>query len=35
VTLKTWWRIGFVISLVNLAIWCTAGFAWWRLLGFW
>mgnify|MGYP001576667605 FL=1 len=30
-----WWRVGFIASLVNLAIWLTIGFAWWRLLGFW
>lgn len=30
-----WWRIGFVVSLVNLAIWSTLGFAWWKLLGLW
>ncbi|MBC7925767.1 MAG: DASS family sodium-coupled anion symporter, partial [Bryobacteraceae bacterium] len=31
----TWWRIGFVVSLVNLAIWSTIGFAWWKLLRIW
>ena len=30
-----WWRIGFVASLVNLAIWMTVGVAWWKLLGLW
>ncbi len=30
-----WWRVGFVVSLVNLAIWTTAGFAWWKLVGLW
>jgi DASS family divalent anion:Na+ symporter len=32
---KTFWGTGFVISLVNLAIFTTVGFAWWRLLGIW
>lgn len=35
VDLKTWWKAGFVASLVNIAIWSTIGFAWWKLLGFW
>jgi DASS family divalent anion:Na+ symporter len=30
-----WWRIGFIVSLVNLSIWMTIGFAWWKLLGIW
>ncbi len=35
VSLGQWWRIGFVISLVNITIWSTVGFAWWHLLGIW
>jgi DASS family divalent anion:Na+ symporter len=35
VPLKTWWKVGFVCSLANLAIWSTAGFAWWKLLAIW
>jgi DASS family divalent anion:Na+ symporter len=35
VPLKTWWRIGFIVSLSNIAIWCTVGFLWWKLLGIW
>ena len=31
----TWWKVGAVVSLVNLAVWLTVGFAWWRILGFW
>jgi len=30
-----WWRIGFLVSLVDLGIWMGAGAAWWRLLGLW
>lgn len=30
-----WWRIGFMVSLVNVAIWGTIGFAWWKFLGIW
>ncbi|MPY86991.1 MAG: DASS family sodium-coupled anion symporter [Luteitalea sp.] len=30
-----WWRIGFVLSLVHLAIWLPVGFAWWKVIGLW
>jgi DASS family divalent anion:Na+ symporter len=30
-----WWRVGFIVSLTTLLIWCTAGFAWWKFLGIW
>lgn len=35
VSMRDWWRVGFAVSLVNLAIWLTVGLAWWRALGFW
>jgi divalent anion:Na+ symporter, DASS family len=35
VSFEDWWRVGFVASIVNLAIWLTIGFAWWKVLGFW
>jgi DASS family divalent anion:Na+ symporter len=35
VTLKRWWQVGLVASVVHLAIWTTAGFGWWKLLGIW
>ena len=35
VTLKVWWKVGAVVSVVNLTIWCTVGFAWWKLIGIW
>lgn len=28
-----WWRVGFLISLVNLAIWMGVGPLWWKLAG--
>ena len=34
-TFPLWWRVGFVCSLVNIAIWSTFGFGWWKLLGIW
>jgi DASS family divalent anion:Na+ symporter len=35
VSLGRWWKVGFFISLVNIAIWSTIGFAWWKLIGYW
>lgn len=35
VPMETWWRVGFLLSLVNLAIWLTVGLAWWKILGLW
>jgi DASS family divalent anion:Na+ symporter len=32
---EEWWRVGFLVSLANLAVWTTVGFAWWKLVGFW
>ena len=31
----TWWRIGFIVSLVNLALWMGLGMLWWKLLRWW
>ena len=33
VPLKTWWRVGFLISVLNLAIWFIVGQYWWPLIG--
>ena len=30
-----WWRLGFFISLLNLAIWMGIGMCWWKLTGLW
>ncbi len=30
-----WWKIGFVVSLVNILIWSLVGFSWWKLIGIW
>jgi DASS family divalent anion:Na+ symporter len=35
VSQTTWWRLGFLISLVNLIIWLGVGSLWWKLLGMW
>jgi DASS family divalent anion:Na+ symporter len=31
----TWWRVGFLVSLMTIAIWATIGVGWWRLMGLW
>jgi DASS family divalent anion:Na+ symporter len=30
-----WWRIGLLISIVNLVIWMGVGIWWWKLIGLW
>ncbi len=30
-----WFRIGFLVSLLHLAIWLGAGLPWWKVLGWW
>jgi DASS family divalent anion:Na+ symporter len=35
VELSAWWRLGFIISIVNLIIWVGVGFPYWKLLGLW
>lgn len=31
----TWWRLGFLVSVVNLIIWTGIGSLWWKVLGLW
>lgn len=35
VPMATWWRVGLLLSFVNLAIWLTVGLAWWKFTGLW
>ncbi|MDR3670195.1 MAG: anion permease [Holophaga sp.] len=35
VPIVTWWRLGFIISVVNIVIWVGVGGAWWKVLGLW
>ena len=35
VEMGTWWKIGFILSLVNIVIWLGIGGLWWKLLGLW
>jgi DASS family divalent anion:Na+ symporter len=34
-TQPQWWRIGFLISLLHLAIWLPVGLLWWKTIGLW
>jgi divalent anion:Na+ symporter, DASS family len=33
VTTKEWFSLGFIVSVINLLVWFTVGFAWWHFLG--
>ncbi|MDW9427562.1 anion permease, partial [Yersinia enterocolitica] len=35
IPLATWWKIGFLISLVVIPIWLIIGSVWWKVLGLW
>jgi DASS family divalent anion:Na+ symporter len=35
VSQSSWWTIGFIVSVVNLAIWFGVGLLWWRAIGLW
>ncbi|WP_434353254.1 DASS family sodium-coupled anion symporter [Psychrobacter sp. HD31] len=32
-SLGEWWRVGFIMSVVNLVVWISAGLVWWKFLG--
>ncbi|MFP3121897.1 anion permease [Ectobacillus funiculus] len=32
---RTWWRIGLIVCLMNIAIWGVVGSVWWKVLGLW
>ncbi len=34
VSLGQWWKVGFVMSVVNLVVWIGVGLIWWKLLGY-
>lgn len=34
-TLGEWWKVGFVMSVINLLIFVTIGGVWWKVLGYW
>ncbi|HWR30102.1 MAG TPA: DASS family sodium-coupled anion symporter, partial [Negativicutes bacterium] len=31
----TWWKVGFMVSAINLIIWIGLGSMWWKVLGLW
>ncbi|MEP6620132.1 MAG: DASS family sodium-coupled anion symporter [bacterium] len=31
----TWWKVGLIVSLLNLVIWLGVGMLWWKVLGWW
>ncbi|HWQ62118.1 MAG TPA: anion permease [Negativicutes bacterium] len=31
----TFWKLGFIVSLVNITIWLTIGPLWWKVIGLW
>lgn len=35
VKMKTWWRLGFLISIVTIVVWIGIGGFWWKILGLW
>jgi len=35
VDIGTWWKLGAIISVVNISIWLGVGSLWWNLLGLW
>lgn len=35
IEVKDWWRIGFILSVVNIIIWFGLGSVWWKALGLW
>ncbi len=35
VTQRHWWKVGLIVSLVNIPIWLVFGFTWWKLWKLW
>lgn len=35
VDIGTWWKLGLLVSIVNVAIWLVLGGLWWKALGLW
>jgi DASS family divalent anion:Na+ symporter len=35
VTLAAWWKLGAIVSVVNIVIWLGLGGCWWKILGLW
>jgi DASS family divalent anion:Na+ symporter len=35
VEVTDWWRLGAIVSVVNIVIWLGVGGVWWKFLGYW
>jgi len=35
VKLKDWWRMGAIVSVINILIWVVTGPLWWKVIGLW
>ncbi len=35
ISVKDWWRIGGILSVINILIWALVGSTWWKILGLW
>ncbi len=35
IDMKDWWRLGGIVSVVNISIWFLVGGIWWKLIGLW
>lgn len=35
VKIGTWWKTGFVMSVINILIWFVVGSLWWKIIGLW
>ena len=35
VSMGDWWKVGFILAMVHMAVWLVVGGAWWKLLGLW
>lgn len=31
----TWWKFGFIVSVINMVIWVGVGSLWWKIIGLW
>ena len=35
VRVDTWWKVGALVSVVNIVVWLVIGGVWWKMLGLW
>jgi len=35
VDVKNWWKVGFLLSILNILLWVGIGSVWWKVLGLW